>query len=255
MPNKKNKPVFLIVSANPVRQAFIAKYINNHCEGATIYEALSSYVGLKKIQNTKINFVIVDTIERSVEDIKFIETILLENKITNITTIVIGHPPEIESFIDDILIGKLYFTEEELVEIDFDQTLVRALNYISHQVASEFYLRYLSKGDLLIKKGEKAEFVYILKSGLLQAYNIINDNKVILGNVEVGEFVGEMAYINNELRSAYVEALTDAELIEVPIGLVEKILIKRPAWSRALMHTLSKRLKIANQNVQKIENE
>jgi CRP/FNR family cyclic AMP-dependent transcriptional regulator len=61
-----------------------------------------------------------------------------------------------------------------------------------------------------------------------------------------------MAYINKEPRSACIEALTDAQLIEVPIGLVDKILYKRPAWSRALLQTLSKRLKNANKVVEKI---
>jgi CRP-like cAMP-binding protein len=75
---------------------------------------------------------------------------------------------------------------------------------------------------------------------------LINDKKVILGNVESGEFVGEMAYINNEPRSATIEATSNAQLIEVPIELVDKILYKRPAWSKALMQTLSKRLKNAN---------
>ena len=62
------------------------------------------------------------------------------------------------------------------------------------------------------------------------------------------EFAGEMAYINNEPRSAFIEATSDAQLIEVPIELVDKILYKRPAWSKALMQTLSKRLKTANKS-------
>jgi hypothetical protein len=249
MTSEKDKKVFLVVSGNPERQEFIAKYINNHCKSAIIYEAPSSYVAQKKIQNANVNLVIVDTAEKAADNLKLIENILSESKFSNVAIIVIGHPPERVRFVDEIIIGKLYFTEEGLVEEDFDQTIVRALNFISHQAVSEFYLRYLSKGDLLIKQGEKAEFIYILKVGRLQAYNLINDEKIILGNVEIGEFVGEMAYINDEPRSAYVEALTDAELIEVPIGIVDKILFKRPTWSKALMQTLSKRLKTANQNI------
>ena len=91
----------------------------------------------------------------------------------------------------------------------------------------------------------------ILKSGQLQAFNTIDEQKVILGNVEIGEFVGEMAYINNEPRSAYIEALSDAQLIEVPIELVDKILFTRPAWSKSLMQTLSRRLKNANRAIVK----
>jgi CRP/FNR family cyclic AMP-dependent transcriptional regulator len=166
--------------------------------------------------------------------------------------IIIGHPPEQERFLDELVTGKLYFIEEQLNENEFSHTLAKALNFTSHTEPSSFRLRYLASGDILIKEGEKADYVYILKSGKLRAFNNIGTQKIILGNIEVGEFVGEMAYINNEPRSACIEALSDAQLIEVPISLVDKVLYKRPAWSKALMQTLSKRLKIANKISDKV---
>lgn len=149
----------------------------------------------------------------------------------------------------ELVMGKIYFLDEDLKDNEFAHLLAKALNFTTHSESASFYLRYLAAGDLLMKEGEKAEYVYILKTGQLQAFNYINGKKVVLGNVETGEFVGEMAYINNEPRSAFIEALSDAQLIEIPIELVDKILYKRPAWSKALMQTLSKRLKNANKAI------
>ncbi len=67
-----------------------------------------------------------------------------------------------------------------------------------------------------------------------------------LGIVETGEFVGEMAYINGEPRSATVKALDLCELIEIPVHLLDHVLFTKPAWAKALMKTLSKRVKAAN---------
>ena len=50
-------------------------------------------------------------------------------------------------------------------------------------------------------------------------------------------------------RSANVEALTDCELIEIPIGTLDRLLYRRPSWSKTLMLTLSKRLTQANEKI------
>ncbi|MDD4975583.1 MAG: cyclic nucleotide-binding domain-containing protein [Bacteriovorax sp.] len=240
------KKVFLTISGNSERLALITDYVTNHYNKPTIYTAPNGNVGLLKIKNAVIDIVIIDSNNNTTDGLKIVEVILLENINPHMAIIIIGHPPEKERFLDELVTGKLYFIEEELIESEFSYFLAKALNFTSHTEAAPFYLRYLSAGEILIKEGDKAEFVYILKNGQLRAYNIINDQKIILGNIEIGEFVGEMSFINNEPRSAYIEAITDAQLIEVPIGMVDQILYKRPAWSKALMQTLSKRLKNAN---------
>lgn len=245
------KKVFLIISGNTERLSQISDFINKHYDQPIIYTAPNGNVGLLKIKNAAIDIVIADSEFNTTDALKIVDVILLENFNPHMAIIIVGHPPEEERYLDELVIGKIYFIEGQLIENEFAQALAKALNYTSHTQPAVFYLRYLAAGDILIKEGDKAEFVYILKVGQLRAYNMINDQKIILGNIEVGEFVGEMSYINNEPRSACIEALSDAQLIEVPIGIVDKILYKRPAWSRALMMTLSKRLKHANkQNTQ-----
>ncbi|MBL7688606.1 MAG: Crp/Fnr family transcriptional regulator, partial [Bdellovibrionaceae bacterium] len=65
------------------------------------------------------------------------------------------------------------------------------------------------------------------------------------------EFVGEMAHINQEPRSASVKALEDCELIEIPNGSLDLVLFSKPAWAQALMRTLSRRLKRINETLAK----
>lgn len=246
MSNLNKKTVFLVVSGKPERLDFISELINRHHSGAIIYTAPSGNVGLLKARNAAIDIIITDSEHFTANVYHMVDVMLFENKNLKQAFLIVGLPPKEEKFLDELVLGKIYFMNEDLNDLEFARLLASALNYTTHIEPASFHLRYLATGDLLIKEGEKAEYVYILKSGLLQAYNIVGEKKIILGNIETGEFVGEMAYINNESRSATIEALSDSQLIEVPIELVDKILHKRPAWSKALMQTLSKRLKNAN---------
>jgi signal-transduction protein with cAMP-binding, CBS, and nucleotidyltransferase domain len=246
MSNLNKKTVYLIVSGKAARIGEISELIHRHHEDSVIYTAPSGNVGLLKTRNANVDIVITDSEYFTSDVYHMVEHILLENKNPHQAFMIVGAPPKEEKFVDELIMGKIYFIDEDLNDIEFAQTLAKALNFTSHTEPASFHLRYLATGDVLMKEGEKAEFVYILKAGTLRAFNYVNGKKVILGNVSTGEFVGEMAYINDEPRSAFIEALSDAQLIEVPIALVDKILYKRPAWSKALLQTLSKRLKIAN---------
>ncbi|MFA6236701.1 MAG: cyclic nucleotide-binding domain-containing protein [Bacteriovorax sp.] len=251
MANENKKKAFLIVSSNQERQNLISQFIINHYDKPVIYTATNGNLGLLKLQNAMVDIIISDVVSSTPDSVRMVDQVLLENQNPRMAVIVIGYPPDDEDrYVEELVMGKLHFVES-LDELEFVHTLVKALNFTSHTEPAAFYLRYLAKDDVLIKEGEKAEFVYILRSGALHAFNIVENKKIILGRVEIGEFVGEMAYINNEPRSAYIEALTDSQLIEIPIDMVDKILFKRPTWSKALMQTLSKRLKFANQRTLK----
>ncbi|NJL24457.1 MAG: Crp/Fnr family transcriptional regulator [Calothrix sp. SM1_5_4] len=162
--------------------------------------------------------------------------------------IIVGHPPSEEQHLDQIVTGKVQYWTNEDDEAEFTGCLMRALNYSAAQEDTEFRLRFLARGEVLLKEGDRGDFVYFVKKGRLKAYKLLSSGEeIVLGEIDFGEFVGEMAFINGEPRSANVSALSDCELIEVPIGLFEKVLFKRPSWSKALMLTLSRRIKAANE--------
>ena len=248
MSNLNKKTVYLVVSDQPARLEIISEIIRRHHNDVVIYTAPSGNVGLLKSRNAVIDIVIGDSKNFPTDIFNMVDVILSENKNPDQAFVIVGIPP-VEKYIDELVMGKFYFLDEDFGDYDFSYILTKALNYTTHTEPALFHLRYLVAGDILIKEGEVAKFIYILKHGSLQAFNFINGKKVILGNVESGEFVGEMAYINNEPRSAYIEATSNSQLIEVPIDLVDKVLFKRPAWSKALIQTLSKRLKNANKSI------
>ena len=87
-----------------------------------------------------------------------------------------------------------------------------------------------------------------MKRGKLKVFLTIKGQRQQVGTVLPGEFVGEMAHITGEPRSADVEAVEETDLVEIPLGTLDNLLFSKPTWSKALMKTLARRLRDANKS-------
>jgi len=245
-----DKKIFLIVSADKGRRSLLEEVIQARVSLATVYTASDGSEALSKIVNDPPHVIVTDAQLPKVDGYGLVKNILKNRNLDATAAIFVDPPPVDAIFIDELVIGRVQFMMTEFNqgfdEAAFCKILFRAMNYVSHSHKAEYYLRFLVGGEVLLNEGEKADYVYFVKKGLLRAYHVAEAAKVILGEIGVGEFVGEMAYFNGGQRSATVQAVTDCELIEVPLGVFENILYTRPSWSKALMHTLTKRLKKAN---------
>jgi CRP/FNR family transcriptional regulator, cyclic AMP receptor protein len=242
-----NKKIFLTVSASNEKLKWIADTINKHVTNATIFAASDGLIALNKLQNAPPHVLITDIELPKVSAPKLIDVALKTWGNDKTAVIITAPPPTEENYLDEIVTGRVqYYAAEPDNEEVFTKCLMRALNFTSHKQEAEFLLRFLVPGELLLKEGDKADFVYFVKKGRLRAFQANGSAEVELGFIDIGEFVGEMAYVNGEPRNASVQAVTNCELIEVEVGKVDSVLFKRPAWSKAMMMTLIKRLKASN---------
>jgi CRP/FNR family cyclic AMP-dependent transcriptional regulator len=245
--NIPHRKIFLTVSASNEKLKWFAEMIHKHVTDATIFAASDGLIALGKLQNAPPHVLITDLELPKVSAHKLIDVVLKTWGNESTAVIISAPPPADEHHLDEIVTGRVqYYTAEPNNDEIFTKCLMRALNFTAHKQETEFLLRFLAPGDLLLKEGDKADFVYFVKKGRLRAYQVSGGTEVELGFVEVGEFVGEMAYVNGEPRNAHVQALTNCELIEVEVGKVDSVLFKRPSWSKAMMLTLVKRLKASN---------
>ena len=51
-----------------------------------------------------------------------------------------------------------------------------------------------------------------------------------------------MAFLNHSERVASVAATEASEVVEIPITIFDQVIFKRPAWSKLLLETMSRRL-------------
>ncbi len=259
--NLVDKKIFLMASEDPVKMARFQELIEKITGAATFYTAQDGATALSKISNAPPHILITDVQLPKLSGLNLIEKVSAIPHSGQIAIILVGMPPEQEKYLDEIVTGKIQYLIHPEDEAEFSHCLMKALNFASHSTKANFYIRFVAQNEVLLREGDKADYVYFVKKGRLKVFKKLSGaatdaapqngaatvpTEEVLGYVEPGEFVGEMAYINGEPRSANVSALTECELIEVPIGTFDIILYKRPSWSKALMLTLSKRVKNAN---------
>lgn len=245
MAELENKRIFLVATASPELNTQLEDVLKNHVYGATVFTAIDGIEALRKSENVPPHVVVLDHQIPKLSAHDLTEKLLQRKE--RVAIIILSPSVEQEEFIDEVVTGQVQFLSGTGKVSVFNTHVTRALNWVSHEDKSIYHLRFLSPQEHLIKEGDKADFVYILKSGELKAYKQDGGKEVFLGNINPGEFVGEMAYINGEARSANVVSLTDCELIEIPSESLDAVLFSKPAWSKALLKTLSKRLKNSNE--------
>jgi CRP-like cAMP-binding protein len=143
--------------------------------------------------------------------------------------------------------GRIHYLTEPERESSVVECVSKIVAPKERAPTPEYTLRHLQPGEVLFKEGDSAKTAYIVKNGTLKAYSDNNSgSRVTLGEIVAGEFVGEMGHFNHEPRSATVEAVTEVDLVEIPMGSLDSVIFSKPSWAKALVKTLSQRLKRAN---------
>ncbi|UOF01155.1 cyclic nucleotide-binding domain-containing protein [Bdellovibrio reynosensis] len=246
MAELENKRVFLIVSGKPEEMQAMVSLVERSVPGATIFTAADGQEALFKSENVPPHIVILDAEVQKLSAVEVTEKLIHRKE--RIAVIIVSPLPDNESFVNEVVTGQVHILTRPTDEKTFLQHMTRAMNWIAHGDNSGYRMCFLTPNELLIREGEKAKCVYLVKRGELKAFRLDDSsNEVLLGMIRAGEFVGEMAYINGEDRNAHVMSLTDCELIEIPNDCLDTVLFSKPAWSKALVKTLSTRLKHSNE--------
>lgn len=243
--NLDGKRKILIAATNPRSQQLIAEAIQKQVANCQCYFSTDGLDVLSKLSNDIPHMLVVEDHLPKKNAIQLTESILANAQFNDMAVIIISRIPDTEHFVDEVVTGRVQFTEDFVVGIE--KYLARALNFLAVGDKAEFHLAFLASDEVLMKEGDKPDFVYILKSGRLKAVSATSGKEIVLGTILPGEFVGEMAYINGEPRSASVIALTACELIRIPIAQLDHLLFQKPAWSKALIKTLSRRIRFSNE--------
>jgi CRP/FNR family cyclic AMP-dependent transcriptional regulator len=223
---------------NDLEMAFMTDYID-----ISVFSMANTAEYEQRLKLNPPQLVVVDTAFLSAATI--LKDGVQNRDLAQTAYIVIGNFPEKSEYLDEMMVGKFQFFEREPSAEDWKLAVKKSFRFSFDHHAAPYVTRKIKTGELLIRIGDAAEQIYILKKGKLQAFHVNDrDQKVILGEVNPGEFVGEMAYFNAEPRSASVIALEDSELFEIPVKTFDRVIYQKPAWAMKMIETLSKRLKV-----------
>ncbi|HEX6033956.1 MAG TPA: cyclic nucleotide-binding domain-containing protein, partial [Anaerolineales bacterium] len=111
------------------------------------------------------------------------------------------------------------------------------------QVAALAQEESFSDGVSIVREGEIGDVMFIIVSGEVRVLITKGQKEVELARRKAGEFVGEMALISKEPRSATVTAIGNVRALCIDQKSFESLLRDRPDASLAVIEVLCQRLK------------
>jgi CRP-like cAMP-binding protein/Zn-dependent protease len=104
----------------------------------------------------------------------------------------------------------------------FDEVPEDVLNELAGMVR----LRAVSRGQNVVRQGERADAFYVVRSGLLEVVETdpTTQTESVLRVLGRGESFGELAVVRATVRTASVRALEDSEVFEIDRGTFQRLL-------------------------------
>ena len=103
---------------------------------------------------------------------------------------------------------------------------------------------YPAKGDVVFKEGEEGNFLYYIASG---RYKVLYNNKVVGSLSPADLFMGEMAFLLNNKRSAAVYAEEKGKLIKISRKSFVHVMKNYPHYGIFLSKLLARKIVRANE--------
>ncbi len=101
----------------------------------------------------------------------------------------------------------------------------------------------LAPGEMLIREGDEADALFVILDGELEVTKQSGTSQIPLAQVGPGALQGEMAALEGGRRLASVRAITDAEVLRIPIGAMRELLGAGPDVALAVIRTAVGRLR------------
>ncbi len=137
------------------------------------------------------------------------------------------------SNLDTLLMDKSSITTY-LEKVDFLKSLPGLKNLAENCSVVE-----LSSNEFLFKEGDEGKSMFIISEGYLE---VLKEDRIIARRT-VGEYIGEMALLGNQSRSASIKAVSKVKAIEISGEVFKSFLFSNPEALMPLVKTLALRSK------------
>jgi CRP-like cAMP-binding protein len=104
----------------------------------------------------------------------------------------------------------------------------------------------VAAGGVLCHEGDPADGLYIVVRGRFGVYVAHGDSERLVNMIGPGHYVGELALLVDQTRSATIRAESDGEVLRLDRGRFLELLGQDPAAAKAVATTLARRLRRSN---------
>lgn len=110
-------------------------------------------------------------------------------------------------------------------------------------------------GEVIIRQGEVGNCMYVIQEGQVEVLLEDGDNEVHLHRLTAGEFFGEMAVFDRDVRSATVRASGEVRVLTVDKKNFMRRVHEDPSLAFRLVETMSHRIRRLVDKVIQLESE
>ena len=103
--------------------------------------------------------------------------------------------------------------------------------------------RLAAAGEVIVREGEEAEEMFIIRSGRIAISREIGGRTVQLAELGPGEFFGEMSVLESLPRAADAIALEESRLIVVGVGALVVRIRRDPTFAIEMLNKLAGRVR------------
>jgi CRP/FNR family cyclic AMP-dependent transcriptional regulator len=107
-------------------------------------------------------------------------------------------------------------------------------------------------GTVLFREGETGRDMYVVQQGKVTISMRVGDVEKILSTLGPGEFLGEMAILNNKPRSATATCAVDCKLLHVDAKTFEAMVRSSGEIALRMIKKLAERLQDANEQIENL---
>jgi CRP/FNR family transcriptional regulator len=98
-------------------------------------------------------------------------------------------------------------------------------------------------GENIVRQGEVGDCMFVIQEGQVEVISEENGEEIHLAVREVGEFFGEMALFDRDVRSATVRALGQVRVLTVDKKNFLRRIHEDPSLAFRIVETMSRRLR------------
>jgi CRP/FNR family cyclic AMP-dependent transcriptional regulator len=110
-------------------------------------------------------------------------------------------------------------------------------------------------GDPIVRQGEIGDCMYVVQTGKVEVVLGGEEGEQHLAVLEPGDFFGEMALFEREVRSATVRARGEARVLKIDKKTLLRRITEDPLLAVKFLETLSHRIRDLNERCARLERE
>ena len=113
--------------------------------------------------------------------------------------------------------------------------------------------RIYSDGETIIQAGEIGDCMYEIQEGSVEVVQNLSEREVRLAVLNRGDFFGEMAIFDHNLRSATVRSIGDSRILTIDRKILMQRIISDPSVAFRMLESMSNRIRNLDSEIVKLK--